>query len=227
MEVTINGLIKYGKKKYIEKILDGCFYCNTPEYFRKDNNNGRGDKFENTKRYQKKILITSEYPELKVNYKELTIHHEKDRYLHCWTMFQIPKDTEELEKFVFEHNKMIREFEADSFVFLPADKFIELEKKISTTIKHFGYAPIKYVDSSEKCNMFAKRKIYSYQNEFRFVFENCDYLDLEPKSYQFGNLEEFLMFNPQLLIVLSSDELPQNNVTLNYSSGLWEINGLY
>lgn len=123
------GIIKFFQdESYLESLISGIFYCNTPEFYRLSKAEGVSDKNESIlfsfrkKREDEKIEV--EVNEIKIKkVKSLTARNPglRDSWLHCWTILEIPKTDEELDALQKDVLRLKTEF-GQSYAFISSDK---------------------------------------------------------------------------------------------------------
>jgi hypothetical protein len=108
------GLLKFfNNEEYLNDLMDGVIYCNTPEFYRLSNQEGLGDFHESCVNTFRKSR-GDEAPVLKINGQELegltalTTHKggAKDKWLHCWFALDYPQNDDELVVLTNELNSI-------------------------------------------------------------------------------------------------------------------------
>lgn len=201
------GLIKFFKNEdFLDQFLSGCFYCNTPEYYRLSNSPGVSDKNESalyTYRQSRgdsgiklsiNDLVTDEV-------LSLTIHPSGfgDAYLHCWTLFEIPKTESDLNLLKNDLKRMRSEF-GEHYAFLPLNNLSELFGRINKrNDKKVWCQEVTYSASPNRWSSVCKSKDFAYQREFRFGIEGCNTHSLEPLILQCPNgFKDLVHKNPHI-----------------------------
>jgi len=203
------GLVKFFKnEEYLEDLLNGVFYLNTPEFYRHNNEAGVGDLHESCSHaYREKRGDCK--PTFTVNGKPIeglinfTMRNTgmKDRWLHCWSILTQPNDEEALAKLVCDFTRLREEFGLNYAYIHPA--------KLGTFIDHLkGLVPmdvntvqVNYCDNPLQWSPVGKSEKYSYQREFRFMVGTCPELSQEPKIFRSeGGFREFILKNPSFRI---------------------------
>lgn len=188
MEVV--GLLKFFRdKKYLEDLLNGVVYCNTPEFYRLSGDEGVGDRNESCiSSYRRKR--DGEYTVLEIKGHPVsgilsaTMHNGElnDAYLHCWVAVSKPQNKEESKSLLLDINRMREEFGC-YYVFLTADKInLFYDKVVSENSVSGKHSLVRYSKESCDWGYFCKSDKYLYQREFRFLFDNCDIHDIEPRK---------------------------------------------
>ncbi|WP_349913097.1 hypothetical protein [Acinetobacter pittii] len=203
------GLIKFfGNEEFLDKLIEGCFYCNSPEQYRLDNQEGIGDPVESChmsyrlSRNDQEIILTIDEHVI-TGIENLTMHNaqNRDSWLHCWFELRLPSDETALEKLNQTFIRMKSEF-GKNFAFIPADqlkKFVEILQKNSEQPLYCG--SVKYSDNSFEWGNLCKSMKYSYQNEYRFLFGECQPHDITPYIFDIkDDLRYIILKNPVIKI---------------------------
>lgn len=219
-KVSINkkkpfGLLKFFRKElYLDSLLNGYLYLNTPEYYRNLNDKGVGDVNESCvhsysilrDRYQ-------EVPKILINGSELSgltsailkSDSLPEGWLQCWFVIDFPKNSEELIKLTNDINKVRNEF-GNNYLFLPSSKSKEyanrLQKKINNDLQYFR---VKYSDKPLEHSIGCKKNEYSYQREFRFIFDQCHHNTDAPLKIHCDEGFNDLMFKNPILQIVDED----------------------
>lgn len=208
------GLIKFFRnEEFLDKLCAGLFYCNSPEEYRLNDQEGVGDPIESCMHSYRSSRNDNEMI-LKIDDQVLndvdafTLHNSnnRDSWLHCWFVLKKPVNPEELDSLNKSIERMKKEF-GHNFAFIPALKLeplIELMQKNSTHSFYCG--SVKYSNDSSEWGNLCKSIKFSYQNEYRFLFGECDPYSL--MHYEFNipeNLQGFILKNPEIKIMDSRD----------------------
>jgi len=204
------GLLKFFRERWkLDALLDGTFYCNTPEFYRLSGEEGVGDFHEScTHAYRPdrgdaKSTLRINGAALK-DILALTLHGAGvgDRWMHCWFVFQMPKDDEELTSLTNCIHRMRAEF-GPYYALLPAGHVAELARRIDRlTEKPVNHCQVQYSNRSLDWSAECKPSAYSYQREYRFLIGRCPHRFLEPLVLHDRDGFRDLMFDtPELQIV--------------------------
>ncbi|OCZ69991.1 hypothetical protein [Acinetobacter pittii] len=201
------GLVKFfGNEEFLDKLIEGCFYTNTPEQYRLDNQEGIGDPVESCRmsyrlsRNDQEIILKID-DHVITGIENLTIHNpqNRDSWLHCWFELRLPSDETALENLNQTFIRMKSEF-GKNFAFIPADQlknFVEILQKNSEKPLYCG--SVKYSESSSEWGNLCKSMKYSYQNEYRFLFGECPPHDTTPYIFNIkDDLKHIILKNPEI-----------------------------
>ena len=203
------GLLKFFRNEdYMDQLIGGLVYCNTPEEYRLSGLEGVGDPHESCVHAFREARGDDEVV-LKVNGKKLegltavTVHMggRKDMWLHCWTAFDMPQDDAELKRLTDDLNRIREQFGHD-YVFLPSNKVRAFRERIEGLQDGaFDYGRVTYSEERNDWSVGCKSSSYSYQREYRFGFGQCKHTSTEPLKlvYEPG-FDDLLMRNAALRI---------------------------
>ena len=209
------GLIKFFRNEdFLDKLCSGLFYCNSPEEYRLNNQEGIGDPMESCIHSYRLSRNDSEIV-LEINghaltgVERLTLHNSnnRDSWLHCWFELRIPSDQEALDSLNANIERMKKEF-GDNFAFIPAPKLKPLVELIQKHSEHPLYCDsVKYSSNSSDWGNLCKSTKFSYQNEYRFLFGECNPHSLV--HYEFSipqeDIQELILKNSEIKLMDSSD----------------------
>ncbi|AYW90850.1 hypothetical protein [Yersinia pseudotuberculosis] len=189
-----------GKKNYVlmkffqnedfkTQFLNGKIYCNPAALYRKLEKNGIGDRCESVifSHYKGSeqfdgIKLTmglgSEFYKNEMNiydYDTFIMRQtgETDSWLNCWYLLEVT--TTEPTKLIQDLDRMLTEF-GEYAILLNMNNFEEFLQRIKKySTKSVDFCRVTYTDNPLKLNKTHKLSHYSYQNEFRFMFGQCDH----------------------------------------------------
>ena len=186
-------LIKFfSKQKYLDDLLGGILYCNTPEFYRLYDGAGVGDKSESCIfSYRKHRDIQA--PVLKINdhivdgLVSMTVHGNriKDSWLHCWFAFYLPETDEEFYSQIEDLNR-VREECGQYFAVLAGEHISKVAGAIEKKGHKTQFGKVSYSDQKIDWSAQCKSSDYGYQREFRFLIDECGPHETEAKSIQLG-----------------------------------------
>lgn len=177
----IVGFVKFFRDEWkLDKLIEGCFYCNTPEFYRLSKDEGVSDKFESSiftyrqGRGDSPVILT--LGDLKIeDMLGLTVQSpdDYDSWLHCWMAFSVPRNNSELQSFKKNISRMKREF-GIHYAYLPYQNLAKLKQILSKITTHKVEADlVQYSPNKSDWNTFCKSIDYAYQCEFRFAIGKC------------------------------------------------------
>jgi hypothetical protein len=201
------GILKFFQnEKYLDELISGVFRCTPPEIYRNNDEKGKSDKFESCflsyrpeRNDEPMILKVGDY-EIS-DLLGLTIYNKNytDSWMHCWFIFQLPKDEEALKLLNTEIQRMQQEF-GNNYAFIPSANlkpFVNRLKKLSSKKMYCG--SVKYSPEKHDWENLCKGLDFSYQREYRFLFGECSSSEKEPYVIEdpkgFGSL---ILKNPNL-----------------------------
>jgi hypothetical protein len=183
-------LIKFFRDRdKLDSFLDGMFWCNTPEFYRLEDAAGVGDKNESCvhsyRASRDGVRATSTIEGLSpIEITSSTWHNYslKDRWMHCWFEWNLPKTDKDGIRLVEDINRMMSEFGNLYTVLLYRDisEFISRVDKV--TDLNFGANTVRYSTIREEWNSLCKDTRYAYQREFRFLLGECSASEVEPQK---------------------------------------------
>ncbi len=183
----IVGFVKFFRDEWkLDKLIEGCFYCNTPEFYRLSGDEGVSDKFEScifSYRIQRrdepiKLIIQEKHI---ADIQALTVQAgaDYDSWLHCWMALAVPRNSEGLESLKQDIVKIKKEF-GSHYAFLPAENLGKFTTRLKKLTQHkVEYGLIEYSPDASNWNSFCKSISYSYQREFRFAVGKCSPSEIE------------------------------------------------
>lgn len=208
------GLIKFFRNEdFLDKLCSGLFHCSTPEEYRLNDQEGIGDSVEScmhsyrSSRNDSEIIFTLNGRVL-TGIDGLTIHNpnNRDSWLHCWFELKVPSDQEKMDALNANIERMKTEF-GSNFAFIPAPKLKPLIELIQKHSKHDLYCDsVKYSSEPLEWGNLCKSLKFSYQNEYRFLFGECNTHSVEP--YQFNiteDLKYLILKNPEIKLFDNRD----------------------
>ncbi len=184
----------FPNEEYKTQFLDGKIYCNTAAFYRKLDKEGAGDRCESAiisyykgSEQNDGIKLTtgwgSEFGKNEIHihaYDAFIIRQagEMDAWLNCWYLLEVT--TTEPQILIQNLERMLKEF-GEYAVLLNMNKFEEFLRRIKKhSTKSVDFCKITYTDNPLELNKTCKLVRYSYQNEFRFMFGQCDYQYIKP-----------------------------------------------
>lgn len=203
------GLVKFFRDEaYLDNFLNGYLRFNTPEIYRLSEQKGVSDPHESCQHtYRRsrgdaptKLFIDG------IEIKEVTAltigNGLNNRWLQCWSILQIPKNTEDLAQFVFDINQIRTEF-GSNFMLLQFSKITEYEMRIKKLTHHpVEFGSVSYSDDINEWGVFCKSSAYKYQREFRFTIGECNHLSQMPLEIECAEGFKDLIFkNPTVYIL--------------------------
>jgi len=165
------GIIKFFKNEdYLAQLLGGKLYCNTPEYYRLNDEKGVSDRFECcTWSFREsrgdtgaKIVVDGHTIQGLTN---VTIRSTgmKDRWLHCWTRLLMPQDETQLEQLVADLRRVRSEFGLH-YAYIPEFKIKSFIERIKGMTTHkVGAGNVIYSEDSTDWSPICKSIAYQYQ----------------------------------------------------------------
>lgn len=194
MEIEYQGLIKgfpllkFQKKEIIDKIIQGSFYMNSlkvyREWFQNSGDEEIGDPFEGELYVNNAQLIIPEKNIVEQCNKQFFRTSHEDDFVFC--MFGINSNYQKTFSFTEEQKKKWLDIYDTALIIKDQPEFFNRIKNKSKELKinMVGNFVNYYDDSVDNADLligalkgtkncvFQKRKKYSYQQEYRFTFEN-------------------------------------------------------
>lgn len=182
------GIVKFfDNEDYLSKLIDGIFYCKTPEVYRLEKREGVSDRLEGC-RYSYRAERGDGDTSLTFNGVDIsdavavTIQstRHKDSWMHCWFSLRVPENEDSLILLKSDIERMKAEF-GSKCAFIPLEKmkpFIEHLQKLSS--KSLGCGFVEYSEDPNQWGRLCKSMQYAYQREYRFLFGECSVHDVEP-----------------------------------------------
>lgn len=178
----IFGLIKFFREEWkLDALINGCVYCNTPEFYRMSGAEGVSDRFESCRfsyrssRKDEPIFIKFNGVDLS-DVSGLTIHSpgDGDAWMHCWYVLLGPENQTDLDELKVSIERMKLEF-GNLYAFIPADKIEDFYHKLTgLTEKKIRSKKVTYNSDMDKWGTFCKSSSYEYQREYRFSVGKCE-----------------------------------------------------
>lgn len=176
------GIIKFFRdEQKLDALVNGCFYCNTPEFYRQNNYEGVSDKFESCY-FSYNSIRDNEPLKLKVNgvtlnnVSRMIIHNpgDGDAWMHCWYALWFPKDQAELDEMNVNIERMKSEF-GNQYAFIHANEIKDFVNHLEKfTDKPIFCKEVEYSPEQGKWGTFCKSLSYAYQREYRFSIGECE-----------------------------------------------------
>ena len=182
------GLIKFfSNDSFLDALIDGTLYCNTPEFYRKSELEGVSDLNESClfsyrpERGDDEIILQVNGVEIQ-GVKRLTAYNPglRDAWLHCWMVLDIPKTDEELIALKEDVLRLQTEF-GRNYAFIRYDSITPFLNALKTLTDHRVVAgKVAYSANSTDCGPHCKDISYSYQKEFRYLVGECGVNEVAP-----------------------------------------------
>lgn len=188
-----NYLYKYGKEKFLRKIIeDGEIYIR-PASFYSDSSLNSAIKDDELRRYYLfnqnyknvniKIQLNNENHSINKGIYKKTIN--SDYYVYCLAEFFDPR--------------LFNDFDADSCLIIkhPQDFIKKIKNSLAGELFSFSCGKVKYFDPLldnpfETTLIYSKNFAYSYQNEFRLAFVPYNTRSLNATVIKLSNIAEYL-----------------------------------
>lgn len=199
----------FSTAEYKQAFLDGQIFCNTPAYYRKANNVGVGDRcesaiyshyngFEPDDNIRCEMWFGQKMGKNKLDLRNcidfiLRQAGEVDAWLNCWYLLEVT--TTAPNSLTGNLERMLKEF-GEHTVLLKMDKFVEFTQRIKKhSTKSVEFCHVTYTDNPLEISKSCKLSRFSYQNEFRFMFGECDFQCIEPYDKLFvpGGFRDLFM----------------------------------
>ncbi|PCJ49594.1 MAG: hypothetical protein COA74_05415 [Gammaproteobacteria bacterium] len=184
-EHHIYALLKFfSNETYLNELLSGKFYCNSPEFYRNHDAVGVGDRNESCAS-SFRISRDSNTPKLSINgidvegLQTLTIHNNqiKDKWMHCWFAIAKPETDDDFAGLIQDINRMRKEF-GNNYAVLDG---VHIQKVVdalkSSSDKDVVHGHIGYSSNKNEWSAICKSLDYEYQREYRFLIGNCHHLE--------------------------------------------------
>lgn len=182
------GIIKFfSNDSFLDALIAGTLYCNTPEFYRQSKLEGVSDLNESClfsfrpERGDEKIIL--EVSGIEINdIKRLTARNPglPEAWLHCWMALEIPKTDEELIALKKDVLRLQTECGCN-YAFIRHDRITPFLNAIKTLTDHRVIAgKVAYSEKSTDCGPSCKAVSYSYQREFRFLIGECEINIVDP-----------------------------------------------
>jgi len=203
------GLVKFFRKsEWLDDLINGLFYCNTPEYYRISEQNGVSDLHESCVHAYRSDR-GDESIQVKVNGHEITnlyactLHGSqlRDHWLHCWMILIFPDTDDALEKLVLDINRMRSEF-GKEFAFIDARKIPEIAERLAASTPHdISHGHVIYSADRKDWSAGCKPENYAYQREYRFLVGECSSLCTQHKELRYeGGFSDLVVKNPNIAL---------------------------
>lgn len=191
------SLIKFfSEEKHYQWFMDGYTLFRTPHYYRKCEDDGRGDRNESCILFRDRSL-GDEIPQLIHNGRQLDLasvesimiyptHEQRDSWMQSWCVVG------RFNQFELSLEKMLGEFGC-YFVVLPATKIMQyalaLQQASGLNVTH-GF--VRYTDNPLEQSLSVKNKAFEYQKEFRFFVGTCEKNETADKEIKVSNMRSLL-----------------------------------
>ena len=242
---TLAYLKFFRSEQYLDDLIAGKFFCNTPKYYRLNYEPGVGDgqeavSYSGGNDHLTGVDLSASIGPVSVgamlqatglnpdNIKTLEIAKNVEGYehgwLHCWFAIDKVGDASQLAQ-LLTNLKRVREEFGCNYASLNADGYTKLLRRFEER----GIAPVRtarvsYSDSAFHNGIECKRLQYQYQQEFRFIFGQCDANEINPRIIELGDLSDILQVNSEFAFAdynetvhfrLTKDELYANPKTFS------------
>ncbi len=221
---TARVFIKFfSNPKYANDLMHGKFFCNTPEYYRKSNLEGVGDIQESVAyngKYNpdykigdiplKRFVELSDLQIPEKELKELTVdlfpEQFKHGWLHCWFIIDEVTSPEFIAQLAPDLIRVQKEF-GFSYVHFTSNDFHKVTERLANALGcPVRNTRIVYTNNNYFHNIACKRLEYKYQREFRFILDECDMGEMNPKVYELGDMTDIFNLNRPIKILNSGTE---------------------
>jgi len=214
------GIIKFFRnEEFLDDLIKGMFYCNTPEFYRLSKAEGVSDLNESCMHSYR--MGRDEFPpEIIINGIKLTglsltattiqIGGQKDKWLHCWFALDIVDNSEYLRTLIQDVNKIRNEF-GSNYAFILRRDIPELVRRLSTkTDLEINYGKVKYSKNRTDWGCACKSDVYEYQREFRFLLGECEHTNIECKKVRYEEgFEDIVHKNKKISITDNESNIVQ------------------
>lgn len=211
------GIVKFfNNDRYLDALIAGTLYCNTPEYYRQSKLEGVSDKNESClfsfRPERGDDDITLELNGVKIkDIKRLTAYNPEFReaWLQCWMTLEIPNNDEELIALQNDVQRIQTEF-GRIYAFIRYDKITPFLNAIKTlTDQQVIAGKVAYSEKSTDCGPNCKAISYSYQREFRFLIGECGSNDVHPLILNCKDgFREYIEKCPEIVLRLEGQKEP-------------------
>ena len=182
------GLLKFFHDEWkLDLLRSGCFYCNTPEFYRLSTLPGVSDRNENAiytyrQSYDDSAVQVQVNDTLHDDVRAFTIQRSdsSDAYMHCWTMLSVPETEEELQTLQSDLRRLRQEF-GRQYAFIQFNNLSGFIEQLQTLVpQRLWCEQVLYSDKPSDWSITCKRVKYSYQREYRFGIIGCDFHKTTP-----------------------------------------------
>lgn len=172
------ALIKFFRNEaYLDALIGGTIYANTPEHYRLHDAPGVSDVHESVgftyraERNDPKPKLLIDGHEIKdLTSATMRFAGKKDAWLHSWVALAVPTSETALRELVRDLRRLQSEFGPHYAVVGGGDKVAELLARVSALTEHeVALRPVAYSDEVELQSPTCKRLQYQYQREVRFL----------------------------------------------------------
>lgn len=212
------GIFKFFRNEsFLDALISGTLYCNTPESYRLSNLEGVSDLNESClftfrpERGDENISLEINGKKIS-NIKRLTAYNPglRDGWLHCWMALEIPKNDDELEALKIDVHRLQKEF-GRNYAFISYEKiepFLNILKNLFAE-HHVVAGKVAYSEKSTDWSPSCKAILYSYQREFRFIIGECEtnHVDSLVRTYE-GGFSQYIQKSPEILLRIEGEDDP-------------------
>jgi hypothetical protein len=191
------SLIKFfSEKNHFQWFKDGISMFRTPHYYRKCEDDGRGDRSDSCILYRDRTL-GDEIPQLVHNglsldltsVQSLMIHpiyEQKDSWMQSWCVVG------KFNEFELSLSRMLDEFGC-YFAVLPANniqKYAAALQQASGLNVRYGF--VRYTHNPLQQSLSVKNRLFEYQKEFRFFVGECGKHEVSDKEIKVADMQTLL-----------------------------------
>ncbi len=212
------GILKFFRNEsFLDALISGTLYCNTPESYRLSKLEGVSDLNESClssfRRERSDDDITLEVNGKKIlNIKRLTAYNPglREGWLHCWMAIETPKNDEELETLKIDVSKLQNEF-GRNYAFISYDNiepFLNAIKDLFTEHRVVA-GKVAYSEKSTDWSPSCKAISYLYQREFRFIIGECETNHVDPlvRTCE-GGFSQYIQKSPEIILRIEGEGDP-------------------
>lgn len=197
---TPSILIKFGRKEHLEDLIyNGTVYCNTIEYFRKCEQEERGDSFEGTLELRNYTEVDGAHLRITLPRSGIQLSARKFNFreyltdikgnLYC--MYSLNEEiVSQQQRFMIDSR--MKEFGDYMVIITKPIEFLSAiikqlkAKQLAYNMQHVRYYSYQYF--SGELDLFSKPDYFKYQDEFRIIlYTNSS----EAISVSIGNIESY------------------------------------
>lgn len=204
------GILKFfSNESFLDALISGTLYCNTPESYRLSKLEGVSDLNESClfsfrpERGDDDISLEINGKKIS-NIKRMTAHNPglREGWLHCWMALEIPRNDDELETLKIDVTRLQKEF-GRNYAFISYDiiePFLNIIKSLFPE-HHVVAGKVAYSQKSTDWSPSCKAISYSYQREFRFIVGECENNHVDPliRTFKEG-FGQFIQKSPEIVI---------------------------
>lgn len=209
------GLIKFFREqKHLEMFLDGDIYCNTPEYYRLADAPGISDRNESCNICVRKsrndlpleMEVAGKYAGEATDF--ILRSGRAEGWVQCWAILNVPKNDLEFDILTESFNRLKNEF-GPYYLHVKPEQSHEMLSRMTSSLdinieaKQVAYEEYPILGDS----IFKKSNRFSYQNEYRIVFSECDTNNIDARIFKVNKgFRDLLDVNPKIEITGKSEK---------------------